>query len=477
MVVVDPRGARIGIELASNGARNLARPPVNLLLLAFSGVRVVDPELAALGLTLPGFAERARVIAALPSLGLLTLAARAPEGVHVVYGERGEWPDSPEETADRIARERFDLVAISALTAVVDEAYVLADALRRRGVTVVLGGLHVSARSDEAAMHADAVVVGEGEAVFERVLADARRGELAPRYSASSIDAARAFDDGPLPRWDLMAGRAYDRVTVQTMRGCPLDCTFCGASRTIAPLRRKSLERIALELDAALAHAPHARIELADDNTFAARRDGAELVELLAARGARWFTETDLSIADDVDVLDRLAASGCAGLLIGLESPRGDRLSGVDSRDRKARWADEQHERVARVQERGVPVTGCFVVGLDTQGPEVFEETFEAVRALGLHEVQVTVATPFPGTRLRADLEHAGRIDARDTWDRCTLFDVAFTPAKMTRDELARGLRELVKALHAPDEVARRHKLAWSARRAALRTAREDENA
>lgn len=447
---------------------------MNVLLLAFSGVRVVDPELAKAGLTLPGFAERARVIAALPSLGLLTLAAHAPAGVHVVYGERGEWPESHEATADLVASESFDLVAISALTAVVDEAYALADALRRRGIAVVLGGLHVSALPDEAAPHGDAIVVGEGEAVFERVLADARRGELAPRYSASSSEAASSFHEGPLPRWDLMAGRRYDRVTVQTMRGCPLDCTFCGASRTIAPLRRKSIDRIARELDAALTHAPRARIELADDNTFAARRDGGELLALLAAGGVRWFTETDLSIADDADVLDQLAASGCAGLLIGLESPRGERLSGIDSPDRKARWADEQLERISRVQERGVPVTGCFVVGLDTQGPEVFEETFDAARALGLHEVQVTVATPFPGTQLRADLERAGRIEAQDTWDRCTLFDVAFTPAKMTRDELARGLRGLVSALHAPDEVERRRRLAWGSRRVALRAARED---
>jgi radical SAM superfamily enzyme YgiQ (UPF0313 family) len=138
-----------------------ARHP-RLLLAAMSGVRVQDGELLALGLTLPGFVERSQVIAALPSLGLLTLAARTPAPWEVVYRE---FDELPADAAASIAGEGFDLVAVSALTARIGETYAFCDQLRAQGVSVVLGGLHVSAMPGEAAAHADAIVVGEGEPV------------------------------------------------------------------------------------------------------------------------------------------------------------------------------------------------------------------------------------------------------------------------------------------------------------------------
>lgn len=442
---------------------------MQLLLLAFAGVRIADPELAAFGLSLPGFAERARRIARLPSLGLLTLAGRAPQGCALAYVERDELPQEVEGAAEHIVEAGFALVAISALSATIEEAYALSRALRRRGVRVVLGGLHVSAVPEEAARHADAVVIGEGEAVFEAVLQDAQSLTLAPRYRASPQDAARAFATGPLPRWDLLGTRSIDRVTVQTERGCSLDCSFCGASRTIAPLRRKALARIAAELEHALPHAPRRRCELADDNSFAVRADAVALVELLGSQGARWFTETDLSLADRPELLERLAANGCLGVLIGLEGARPEHLRGIDSRGRKERWTEQQAERIARIQGAGIPVTGCFVLGLDTQGEEVFEATRRAVLELDLAEVQVTLATPFPGTPWRAELERSGRIGVEDTWSKLTLFDLAFEPLRLSRAALTSGFRSLVSELYAEEATQRRRRRALAIRRRARR--------
>jgi len=198
-------------------------------LIAMSGVRVRTKELAELGVTLPGFVNRGRVIASLPSLGLLTVAALTPPDVEVVYREIQDV--HPED-----ALERFDLVAISSFTAQIDEAYALADRYRAAGVPVVLGGLHVTLMPDEAAAHADSIVVNGAEGAWPRLVEDFRKGCLKPRYEGLRAGVFRA-PDYVVPRFDLLRGRPYNRITVQTSRGCPLHCEFCGepADHVVVP--------------------------------------------------------------------------------------------------------------------------------------------------------------------------------------------------------------------------------------------------
>ena len=426
-----------------------------------SGVRVRDQELLRLGMTLPGFVERGRVIASLPSLGLLTIAGCTPSHWEVVYREADEAPE---------VEGRYDLVAISSLSARILEAYALADRLRAAGTKVVLGGLHVSALPREAMAHADAVVQGEGEAVWPTLLRDLEEGSLRPLYS--SFDPSnRAFriEDAPIPRYDLLDPSRYNRLPLQTTRGCPLDCSFCAASRLISPYRRKPIERIRREMEAILAIWPRPFIELADDNTFVDKRWGKELSRLLAAYPVRWFTETDLSVAADEELLDLLADSGCAQLLIGLESARRESLRGVDGRDWKhSRW-EEYAEKIGRIQSRGISVNGCFVLGFDGDDAGVFERTREFVREIGLAEVQVTILTPFPGTALYDQMEREGRLLSPVYWDRCTLFDLTFRPSGMGVDELERGFRNLMVELYGAEEVARRKRLFRGCVRAARR--------
>ena len=426
-----------------------------------SGVRVRDQELLRLGMTLPGFVERSRVIASLPSLGLLTIAGLTPAHWEVVYREADEAP---------VVEDRFDLVAISSLSARVLEAYALADRLRAGGTKVVLGGLHVSALPREAMAHADAVVQGEGEAVWPTLLRDLEEGRLRPLYS-SFDPSARAFrmEEAPIPRYDLLDPSQYNRLPLQTTRGCPLDCSFCAASRLISPYRRKPIDRVRRELEAILAIWPRPFIELADDNTFVDKRWGKDLARALSEYPVRWFTETDLSVADDEELLDLLADSGCAQLLIGLESARRESLRGVDGRDWKhSRW-EEYAEKIGRIQSRGISVNGCFVLGFDGDDAGVFERTREFVREIGLAEVQITVLTPFPGTALHEQLEREGRLLSPVYWDRCTLFDVTFRPAGMGVDELEGGFRSLMVDLYGSEEVGRRKKLFRECVRAARR--------
>jgi len=423
-----------------------------VLLLALSGVRIVDPDLLALGLTLPGFVERGEVIARLPSLGLLTLAAHTPAGWEPFYAELDAFSEAD---VVAIAEAGWDCVAVSALTARITEAYDLAAQLRDAGVPVVLGGLHVTARPDEAQSHADAVVVGQGEAVWPVLLADCAAGRMRPRYT-DGIEVPRfRLEDARTPRFDLIDPSAYDRIPIQTARGCPLDCVFCGASRLLGPFQRKPVSLVAAELEAVAARWPSPFVELADDNTFVAGGGGG-LPAMLARHGARWFTETDISVADDPALLRTLAGSGCAQLLIGLESVGAGALSETDTRRWKSSRLDRYAESISRIQGQGISVNGCFVLGFDDDDAGVFERTRDFVRDSGLTEVQITLRTPFPGTALFDQLEAGGRLLEPAPWARCTLFDVTYRPARMSVDELAQGFRWLMKELYGPEPSAAR---------------------
>ena len=224
-------------------------------LIALSGVRVRTEELAELGVTLPQFVNRGRVIATLPSLGLLTVAALTPPDIEVVYREMNEVSaDDP--------LEPFDLVGISSFTAMIDDAYALAERYRAAGIPVVLGGLHVSLMPDEAAQHADSIVLYGAEGAWPRLVEDFRRGRLQPRY----IGLRNGVFEPPhyaSPRFDLLQGRPYNRITVQTSRGCPHDCEFCAASlRITSRFQQKPVDLVIAEIERAKAMGAHLRNNL-----------------------------------------------------------------------------------------------------------------------------------------------------------------------------------------------------------------------
>lgn len=438
---------------------------MKLGLVAMSGVRAHNKELTDLGLTLPGFVERSKVIASLPSLGLLTLAGLTPADVEMEYVEVADLDAVPGVPRD------FDAVAISSFSAQIGEAYRLADRYRARGTRVVMGGLHVTARPQEALRHADAIVIGEGEPSWPAVIADLRRGKLQRCYDSRGTPFA--FENAPMPRFDLLDVERYNRLTVQTQRGCPFRCEFCAASIRISPTYKvKPVAKVMDEVRRIKEIWPHPFIEFADDNTFVNKRHGKELVRALEREHVRWFTETDISVADDEELLGLMRDAGCAQVLIGLESPSASGLEGIEQ---KANWKAKQRARyfeaIDRIQRHGITVNGCFILGLDGAGPESFDEVWDFVRQSGLYEVQVTVQTAFPGTPLYERLRREGRLLREDAWELCTLFDVNLQPARMSVAELEAGLVSLCRRIYSEDFVQTRREKFFERRRAYLRDA------
>lgn len=423
-----------------------------IAFVAVSGVRIYNQRLVERGLTLPGFVERAEVIASMPSLGLLTLAALTPAHHEVRYLECPEFDEA------FVAALDADLVALSSFTAKSGVMYRLADALRARGITVVLGGLHCTLAPDDAQPHADALVVGEGEPVWPTLLRDFEQGRLQRRYGPAPFHAF-PLSAAPVPRYELLDLTKYNRLSLQTARGCPLHCEFCAASRVFGGYKRKPVAHVRRELDAIKRLWPQPFLELADDNTFVDKPWSHALVQALGEAGVPWFTETDVSVADDPRLLELLAESGCRQLLVGFEAPEPAALAGLDASGFKAKRAASYLRAIDAIQSRGISVNGCFILGLDTQGPEVFEHVERFVERAGLTEVQVTVLTPFPGTTLYRRLAAEGRLLFPGQWERCTLFDVTYLPKQMSVAQLEEGLEHLMGSLYTREATSRRKRL------------------
>jgi len=412
-------------------------------LLAMSGIRAHDPKLLELGLTLPGFVERSKTIASLPSLGLLYLAACTPPGHELHYFEAEADGKEPVEVYD------CDLVAISTFSAQVFEAYAIADRLRQAGVKVAMGGLHVSVLPDEAAEHADYVILGEGENVWPGVVKAATRREPPRIFRAADFDPVDVRTL-PVPRYDLLGKRPYNRFTVQTSRGCPWRCDFCASNVMLGqPYRKRSVADVIRDIQAIRRLREHPFIEFADDNTFVDKHWGKELCRQLAPLRLKWFTETDISVADNIELLHLMREAGCRQVLIGLESPAQGPLQGIETKANfKARMAARYTEAIRRIQAHGITVNGCFILGLDGHTPDIFEQVLEFACAVPLYEVQVTHLTAFPGTPLYGRLLREGRILQPRRWDLCTLFDVNHQPKAMTPQQLREGMYWLTERLY-----------------------------
>ena len=433
--------------------------------IAMSGLRLCNAELLELGLTFTGVARRKQAIEALPSLGLLTLAGMTPDDIDVEYLEVRD------VNRDNLPAD-FDAVAISSLTATAKEAYSLAARFQAIGTRTILGGLHVALVPNEAAKRADSIVIGEGESVWPEVLRDLQNGRLKPVYDAR----LRPFDlrDAPMPRFDLLEKDRYPRFTVQTQRGCPWRCEFCAASIRISPtFKVKPIEKVIAEIRRLKELWRDPFVEFADDNTFVNRPHAKQLLRALARERVRWFTESDISIAQDDELLRLMHDAGCAQVLIGFESPSAAALNGLEQ---KTNWKAKQFatycKAVEAIQGHGITVNGCFVMGLDGTGAESFDGVYEFVRESGLFDVQITFMTPFPGTPLYDRLREKGRILDEGAWERCTLFDINFRPQQMTLTELENGFVELGRKLYRHDFVRERGERFVGQLRAARRARR-----
>lgn len=433
---------------------------MHVAFVPFTGFRLREESLRQWNVTFPGLLRRASAVGQLPALGLLTLAGGTPD----------EWTCSyraadgvTEELLEEVAGMRPALVALSALTASIEEAQEFSRRLRERKILTVIGGLHASVCPEEVGQHCDAVVIGSGEEAWHEVLADAAAGKLKPRYRAEPSTTSCWIT----PRFDLLP-QPVPRFTMQTQRGCPWACEFCGASRLLSRFQEKPIEQIRRELAMITEITPRPMLELADDNTFARERDSNLLLDALEESGARWFTESDWRLGEQPHVLKRLAQSGCRQVLVGIESL----VFRYPGQGKKADELARILDAVDAIQDAGVAVNGCFIAGGDGETQESLDRLTEFLLESPFAEVQVTLQTPFPGTGLYERLRREGRLLPDRGWSYYTLFDVTYQPDRMSVAELETGFREVLQSVYSEEASRRRgairHRI-WRQRRSIAR--------
>ncbi len=353
-------------------------------------------------------------------LGLTTLAALTPpEWEITIFDENMRVPDYA-------ALARPDLVGVTAFTSQATRAYEVASEFRNRGVPVVMGGIHATMRPEEALAHVDSVVTGEAEEVWTQVLADVRRGALQPQYEGAHAD----MDEIPPARDDLLTGD-YSFGSIQTTRGCPLNCSFCSVTAFNGHrYRQRSIDHVVQEFS----QIREKLVLVVDDNLIGTSRSHiARTKELFRAMirarlRKRWIAQVTINMADDEELLMLAAKAGCAGVFIGFESPTAEGLKEVGKKFNMLDGRDFAAS-VRRIQRHKILVAGSFIMGLDTDEPGIGRRIAEAGIRYGLDVLNTLFLTPLPGTRLWSEMESECRLVANsfpEDWKWYTLtFPVA----------------------------------------------------
>ena len=358
-----------------------------------------------------------------PPQNIFSVAAATPEGVSI------EMCDETIGMKPKL-NIKADIVALFFHTPDAIHAYKLADKFRAKGKTVVLGGLHSSFMPDEAAAHADALLIGEAEGIWEELINDFKNKTLKKFYEREKpLDLAEVK---PYPT-DLIPPSKYDHVwSVLVSRGCVHHCEYCAVPPFFTgKYRLRPIESIVAEIKAT----PTDWVELHADNLTADRAYALELFKALKPLNINWFGESTIKMAEDEELLQAAAESGCRELLIGIETSSQGALkeagkSFVDP--------DTIKGKISRFHEYGIKVISPIIFGFDNHTTDIFEESEQFCRHIGIDEVEPVLLIPFPGTPLFERLAAENRILHKD-WSKYDGSYAVFQPANMTPEELEEG--------------------------------------
>jgi len=341
-----------------------------------------------------------------------------------------------------------DLVGITSFTAEIPSAYAIADSFSKRGVPVIMGGIHVSALPEEALKHANAVVIGEAELVWENVLRDFEAGKLKKTYLAQS---QCKMEGMKIPRRELLDRKMYVSCfyTVQATRGCPFNCEYCAVTGVFGRTFRM---RPVAEILEEIKYFHEREFFFVDDNICGNVSFAKELFRNLIPLKKNWGAQTSITFARDEELLDLYAQSGGKYAFIGFES-----ISQVNLRKINKQWshANEFGEVIRKIHDAGINILGSFIFGLDDDDETVFDETLDFIMKNRIDAVQFHILTPFPGTRLYEKLDTQGRIIERD-WAKYHTGEAVFQPKNMSPRELEDGYYRIFRRTYSLINIIKR---------------------
>jgi len=374
-----------------------------------------------------------------PYLALTTLAALTSDDWEISI------VDENVESLDFSALP--DLVAISIMTPLAKRGYKIADTYREKGVPIVLGGIHPTMMKDESKTHADAVVLGEAEDVWHQVLSDFKRGSLKSFYKSQNFC---SLDRLHIAKRELLDKDAYFFInTIQTTRGCPLDCEFCSVTSFYGRTYRvRPVENVINEVGSM----ERGYVFFVDDNIVGKPSYAKELFSALIPLNIKWFSQASLSIVKDRELLDLAQKSGCKGLFIGFESLSQESLNAMGKSTNRV---NEFNKAIKMIHDHGIGIQGSFIFGTDYDDQSVFSDVLRFIEKTHLEAVLFSILTPFPGTRIQEALLRENRIIHTD-WEKYDMNHVVFRPKKMTPTQLQDGFEWAYKSLYGYWSIVKR---------------------
>jgi radical SAM superfamily enzyme YgiQ (UPF0313 family) len=384
-----------------------------------------------------------------PSLAITSFAATTPDHWRLEYWDEnllhGRPPSSP-----------FPQVAgITVHLTFAQRAYELADWYRRRGATVVLGGLHVQSCPDECAPHADALAIGDGVQLWPRILRDVEAGCLQPRYFA---DYDNTYCDDPAPRRSLLPrNRFLTTLGLIATRGCRNRCAFCylATEGLRMPYRARNPKNVAAEFEAA--KEPYA--VFIDNNLGSNRAYLHALCRALRPLEKIWSAAVSIDVTDDPGLVRNMALAGCTGVFVGFESLTDANLATAHKKTPKA---SDYARRIRMLHDYGIQVNGSFVFGFDHDHRDVFARTAEWIEENRLECATFHILTPYPATPLFRQMEAEGRLLHRD-WNLYDTAHAVFRPRHMSPEELEQGYAWTYQRLFSHASIWRRRPADWRA--------------
>lgn len=376
-------------------------------------------------------------------LGLGYLAGVTPPHWEVVLKD---------ENFEPCGFEPADLVGITGFTSSINRAYELARIFRSRGVPVVIGGIHASMVPREVEEYADSVVIGEGEAVWPRLLADFEADRLLPVYHGSRLDGDTPW---PRPRRELFHP-GYLWQSIQTSRGCPFDCTFCSVTRYLGKEYR---QRSAADVLSELETIPGRYVAFVDDNligTTAASRERAKAIFRGMIDGGMkklWWMQTSINAAEDPEVLDLAARAGCLFAFVGFETIDEAGLKQMHKGVNLKLGVGHYKKAVQAFHRRGIGVMGGFIVGNDFESPSYYRRFARYLLHSGIDICQISILTPLPGTQFFEVMEREDRLvdtDFPGDWRKYRLSRIVHRPAGISAEGIYRGDNYIKTRLYGP---------------------------
>jgi radical SAM superfamily enzyme YgiQ (UPF0313 family) len=392
-------------------------------------------------LIVPAVEENAPVY----NLALPILAALTPPDIKISLTDDLLTPIDPEKDLKEV-----DLVGITVLTKTALRAYQIADAYRKKGVPVVLGGIHPSALPEEAKEHADAVVIGEAEEIWPHLIEDLRARDIKPIYRQDGfIDPLKI----PRPQRDILPNKGYFPLdVVQATRGCPFRCEFCSVRKFFGDTYRvRPISDVIEEVK----NLKHRLVMFNDDNIIGNPSYSKELLSALIPLKKKWIGQASLSGLKEVEHIALLAKSGCMGLLIGFESLSKANL--VQSQ--KYQNDPKQYREIIDALHRfGITIWGSFIFGFDEDGPSVLEETVIFAIQAKLFSAVFALLTPYPETSFYQRVKREGRLVEDQWWllERPEESAPHFLPKKMSRESLREGWKKAWKEFYSLPSIAKR---------------------